>query len=160
MPGDTMPEPGDKAPDFNLTDQDNKPHKLADYRGQWVVLFAYPRANTPGCTREAIAFSGLAAKFQKAGAAVLGISPDSCTAQKKFEQQHKLKVPLLSDADKSVTTRWGIYGDKVMYGKKVKGIIRSTYLIDPEGVIRKTWTKVKVDGHAEKVLEALKELRG
>jgi peroxiredoxin Q/BCP len=154
-----MPTTGDKAPNFTLQDQDGKPHTLADFKGQWVVLFAYPRANTPGCTREAIAFSGLAKQFEKAGAAVLGISPDSCAAQKKFEQNHKLKVPLLADADKAVTTSWGIYGEKVMYGKKVKGIIRSTYLIDPKGVIQKTWSKVKVDGHAEKVLEALKEAK-
>lgn len=155
-----MPKEGDKAPNFNLLDQDGKPHALVDYTGQWVVLFAYPRANTPGCTREAIAFTGLAGQFAKSGAAVLGISPDSCAAQQKFKQAHKLKVPLLADSDKAVTTSWGIYGEKVMYGKKVKGIIRSTYLIDPKGVIQKVWSKVKVDGHAEKVLEALKGLQG
>ncbi len=154
-----MPKEGDKAPDFTLMDQDGKAHKLSDFKGKWVVLFAYPRANTPGCTREAIAFTGLHKQFAKEGAAVLGISPDTCAAQKKFEQNHKLSVPLLADADKAVTTQYGIYGDKVMYGKKVKGIIRSTYLIDPKGVVAKTWSKVKVDGHAEKVLEALKGLK-
>ncbi|MBX3474272.1 MAG: peroxiredoxin [Planctomycetes bacterium] len=155
-----MLKDGDKAPVFNLQDQDGKPVSLADYKGNWVVLFAYPRANTPGCTREAIAFSGLAKKFEKEGATVLGISPDSCAAQKKFEQYHKLKVPLLADVDKAITSKYGAFGEKVMYGKKVKGIIRSTFLIDPEGKVAKAWTKVKVDGHAEKVLEALKELKG
>lgn len=97
-------------------------------------------------------------QFEKAGAVVLGISPDTCAAQKKFEQKHALKTPLLADADKAVTTGWGLYVDKMMYGKKVKGIVRSTYLIDPKGVIRKLWSKVKVDGHAEAVLQALNEL--
>lgn len=97
-------------------------------------------------------------QFEKAGAVVLGISPDTCAAQKKFEQKHALKIPLLADADKAVTTAWGIYGDKMMYGKKVKGIVRTTYLIDPKGVVRKVWSKVKVDGHAQAVLEAVREL--
>lgn len=149
---------GDKAPNFNLMDQDGKPQKLSDYKGKWVVLFAYPRANTPGCTRESIAFSGLAAKFARSGAVVLGISPDSCAAQKKFEKDHKLGVRLLSDSDKAVTTAFGVFGEKKMYGKTVKGIIRSTFLIDPKGKVAKAWRSVKVDGHAEKVLETLKEL--
>jgi len=150
---------GDKAPAFNLADQDGNKHKLSDYKGKWVVLFAYPRANTSGCTKEAIAFTGLVKKFEKSGAVVLGISPDKVEAQKKFEQKHKLKIPLLSDEDKAVTTKYGCYGEKKMYGRTVQGIIRSTYLIAPNGKLAKIWSKVRVDGHADKVLEALNELK-
>jgi peroxiredoxin Q/BCP len=97
-------------------------------------------------------------KFEKAGAAVLGISPDKPPAQKKFEEKHKLKIPLLSDEDKAVTTAYGCFGEKSMYGRKVMGIIRSTYLIDPKGKVAEVWSPVRVDGHAEKVLEALLSL--
>jgi peroxiredoxin Q/BCP len=97
-------------------------------------------------------------KFEKAGAAVLGISPDKPAAQKKFEEKHKLKIPLLSDEDKAVTTAYGCFGEKSMYGRKVMGIIRSTYLIDPKGKVAEVWSPVRVDGHAEKVLEALLSL--
>lgn len=98
--------------------------------------------------------------FEKAGAAVLGISPDSVEAQKRFEAKYKLNVPLLADTDKAVTTAWGCYGEKKMYGRTVQGITRSTYLIDPQGKIAKIWSNVRVDGHAEKVLAALVELKG
>lgn len=155
-----MLKEGDKAPAFNLPDQDEKKHKLSDYKGKWVVLFAYPKANTSGCTKEAIAFTGLVNKFSKQDAVVLGISPDKPAAQKKFEAKHNLKVPLLADEDKAVTTAYGCYGEKKMYGRTVKGIIRSTYLIDPSGKVAKVWSKVRVDGHADKVLDALKDLRG
>lgn len=98
-------------------------------------------------------------KFAKLDAVVLGISPDKPAAQKKFEVKHKLKIPLLSDEDKAVTTKYGCFGEKKMYGRTVKGIIRSTYIIDPKGKVAKIWSKVRVDGHPEKVLDALKELR-
>jgi thioredoxin-dependent peroxiredoxin len=98
-------------------------------------------------------------QFEQAGAAVLGISPDSAEAQKKFEAKYKLNVPLLADVDKSVTTAWGCYGEKKMYGRTVQGITRSTYLVDPQGKVAKVWSNVRVDGHAEKVLDALNELK-
>lgn len=153
-----MLKQADTAPDFSLQDQDETTHALKDYRGKWVVLFAYPKANTPGCTKEAIAFTGLAKKFAKSGAVVLGISPDKPAAQKKFETQHELALPLLCDIDKKVTTAYGAYGTKMMYGREVQGIIRSTFLIDPKGKVARVWSKVKVDGHAEAVLAALTEL--
>jgi len=148
-------KPGDKAKDFDLPDQDGKRHKLSDYRGKHVVLFAYPKANTTGCTKEAVDFTGLVKKFEKKGAVVLGISPDTPKAQKKFEDKHKLKLPLLADEDKAVLTAYGCWGEKSLYGRKFIGVIRSTYLIDPQGKIAQVWSKVKVDGHAEAVLEAL-----
>lgn len=154
-----MPGKMEAAPGFKLQDQDGNLHELAEYKGKWVVLFFYPRANTPGCTRESVAFSALAAKFKQAGAAVLGVSPDNCAAQKKFEANHGLAVRLLSDPDKAIAAAYGAFGEKVMYGKKVKGIIRSTFLIDPRGRIARSWFKVKVDGHADEVLAALKELK-
>lgn len=149
-----MLKEGDKVPDFELLDQNGKTVRLKDFAGKKVVLFFYPRAMTPGCTRECIAFSGLVKTFQKAGAVVLGCSPDKPESQKKFEDKEKLNIPLLSDPDKKVAEAYGAYGEKVMYGKKVKGIIRSTFLIDETGKLTRSWSKVKVDGHAEKVLEA------
>ena len=150
-----MPKEGDKAPAFDLPDQDGKRHKLSDYKGKWVVLFAYPKASTTGCTKEAIAFTSLVKKFEKQGAVVLGISPDKPAAQKKFEQKFELKIPLLADEDKSVLTAYGCWGEKSLYGRKFMGVIRSTWLIDPQGKLADIWSKVKVDGHAEQVLEAL-----
>jgi thioredoxin-dependent peroxiredoxin len=150
-----MPKAGDTAPAFDLPDQDGKPHKLSDYKGKWVVLFAYPKASTTGCTKEAIAFTSLVKKFEKQGAVVLGISPDKPAAQKKFEQKFGLKIPLLADEDKAVLTAYGCWGEKSLYGRKFMGVIRSTWLIDPKGKLADIWTKVKVDGHAEAVLETL-----
>jgi peroxiredoxin Q/BCP len=148
---------GDKAPNFALKDQDGNDVKLADFKGKKVVLFFYPKADTPGCTKEAIAFTGLAKQFEKAGAAVLGTSPDPCTKQKKFEEKHKLGVRLLADDDHKVAEAFGVWGEKQNYGRTYMGIIRSTFIIEG-GKISKAWSGVKVDGHAEKVLEAIKEL--
>lgn len=148
---------GDKAPSFTLKDQDGNEVKLADFKGKKVVLFFYPKADTPGCTKEAIAFTGLSRQFEKAGAAVLGASPDPCSKQKKFEEKHKLGVRLLADDDHKVAEAFGVWGEKKNYGRTYMGIIRSTFIIEG-GKIVKAWSGVKVDGHAEEVLEAVKAL--
>jgi peroxiredoxin Q/BCP len=150
-----MIEEGRKAPAFTLPSTDGKKISLKDYLGQPVVLYFYPRDNTPGCTREACAFQDASAKLRRRGAAVLGVSPDSLASHDRFRAQHKLKFPLLSDEDKKVATKYGAYGEKTMYGKKVMGMIRSTFVIDASGVVRKVFPRVKVDGHVEQVLAAL-----
>lgn len=151
-----MVEEGKKAPAFALPDQNEKKVKLADYAGQWLVLFVYPKANTPGCTQEACEFRDLAKEFAKGGAAVVGLSKDLPKSQKKWEEKYELTFPLLSDPEATVMTKYGAWGEKNMYGKKVMGAIRSTFLISPEGMVVKAWRKVKVTGHVDEVLAALK----
>lgn len=146
---------GDKAPAFSLDSDSGKKISLSDFAGKKVVVYFYPRDNTPGCTREAIAFSGAREAFQKAGATVLGVSKDSVASHCKFRDQHKLSIPLLSDPDLAVHKAFGAFGSKVMYGKKVEGVIRSTFVIDGTGTVTKVFPSVKVDGHEAKVLEAL-----
>jgi len=150
---------GKKAPAFTLKDQDEKSVKLADFKGKWVVLYFYPKDNTSGCTREAISFTEQNPDFTKLDAVVLGVSPDSCGSHRKFIEKHELGITLLSDPDKKVLEKYGAFGEKKMYGKVVRGVIRSTVLIDPEGKVAYHWKSVKVDGHAEKVREKLKELK-
>jgi peroxiredoxin Q/BCP len=123
-----------------------------------VVLYFYPRDMTPGCTREACAFRDSQSKLRSLGAVVLGVSPDSLASHQKFQAEQKLNFPLLSDAARAVARKYGAFGEKVMYGRKVKGMIRSTFVIDSRGVVRKVFPKVKVDGHAEEVLAALASL--
>jgi peroxiredoxin Q/BCP len=149
---------GQKAPDFALPSSEGGELRLADLRGKTVVLYFYPKDDTPGCTREACAFRDTQARIKKTGAVVLGVSPDSLATHEKFRAKYKLNFPLLADADKQVAKKYGAFGEKVMYGKKVTGMIRSTFVIDAEGVVRKVFPRVRVDGHAEKVLEALKAL--
>jgi peroxiredoxin Q/BCP len=144
---------GDKAPAFDLPSDGGVNVKLGDYAGKTFVLYFYPKDNTPGCTREAQAFTKLLPKFKKAGVDVLGVSKDSITSHCNFRDKLKLKVPLLSDPELEVHKAYGAFGDKVMYGKKVKGVIRSTFLIE-KGKIKRAWGSVKVDGHAEAVLAA------
>jgi len=153
-----MVKEGHKAPDFTLPSSDGKEVSLKDLRGKPVVLYFYPKDDTPGCTREACAFRDAHAAIRKAGAVVLGVSPDSVVSHEKFRAKYKLNFPLLADADKSVAKRYGAFGEKVLYGKKVVGMIRSTFLIDGEGVVRKVFPRVKVDGHDEQVLGALSQL--
>lgn len=131
---------------------------LADYAGQKLVLFFYPRADTPGCTREAIDFTRLAGAFAAAGTAVLGISADPLKAQEKFRNKHDLGVPLLSDEQHEMLEAYGAWGEKSMYGKSFLGILRTTVLIGADGKVAKVWRNVRVDGHADAVLEAARSL--
>jgi len=153
-----MVKEGRAAPDFSLPSSGGKVVSLADLHGRPVVLYFYPRDNTPGCTREACAFRDTMARIKRTGAIVLGVSPDSVASHEKFGKEQRLNFPLLSDPDKKVAKKYGAFGEKVMYGKKVQGMIRSTFVIDADGVVRKVFPRVKVDGHAEAVLEALKAL--
>jgi peroxiredoxin Q/BCP len=149
---------GDKAPTFTLQADDGSQVKLADLKGSPVVLYFYPADDTPGCTREACAFRDRAAELKKLGAKVFGVSPDNVASHVKFRNKFQLNFPLLADPDHAVAEKFGAWREKNMYGKKSMGIARSTFLIDKEGVIRKVWKAVKVDGHDEQVLEALQQL--
>jgi peroxiredoxin Q/BCP len=149
---------GAKAPPFELPSDGGGSVSLADFKGRKLVLFFYPRADTPGCTRESIEFSKLRAAFSKVGTEVLGISADPVEAQDAFKKKHKLSVPLLSDERKEMLKAYGAWGKKSMYGKNFMGIIRTTVLIGPDGRVARIWPKVRVDGHAEQVLEAAKAL--
>ncbi len=152
---------GSAAPDFSLTGIDDKgverTYTLKEHAGKRLILYFYPRDSTPGCTTEAIDFSSVIGKIKKAGAVVLGVSPNSIEAHKKFIAAQAIKFPLLVDEDKKVALGYGAYGEKKMYGKTSMGIIRSTFLIDEKGTIERAWYKVKVKGHVETVLDALKE---
>ena len=153
-----MLEVGKKAPAFNLDSSDGDKVKLADLAGKIVVLYFYPRDNTPGCTVEAEGFRDAVPALKKLGAVVLGVSKDSIASHCKFRDKYKLSFPLLSDADGKVMEAYGAWGDKVMYGKKMKGIIRSTVLIDKTGKVAKHWPKVSVKGHVDEVVEAVKAI--
>jgi peroxiredoxin Q/BCP len=148
---------GRKAPDFTLNDAAGKRVSLADFKGKHVVVYFYPKDDTPGCTKEACGFRDHWQELQKAGVVVLGVSPDSGASHAKFAAKYKLNFPLLSDPDRKVMTAWGAYGDKMMYGKKTKGVIRSSVWIGPEGVVRKHWARVADAGkHPAQVLEAIR----
>jgi thioredoxin-dependent peroxiredoxin len=134
--------------------------KLSDAKGKFAVVYFYPRDNTPGCTREAQAFSKAAKAFTKAGAVVYGISKDSVESHRRFASQCDLTIDLLSDPDLATHKTYGAYGEKIMYGKKTLGTIRSTFIVDPTGKIARVFPRVKVDGHVEAVLEAIAELQG
>lgn len=146
------------APDFTLPQSDGTQVTLSELKGGLVVLFFYPRDDTPGCTKESIAFSEGLEAFVAAGAKVFGISKDSVTSHAKFAAKRDLTVPLLSDEHGSVCEDYGVWKEKNMYGKKYMGIERTTYLIDAKGDVAKVWPKVKVPGHADAVLAAVKEL--
>jgi len=149
-------EEGKLAPQFTLPDQDGKPVKLADLRGQHVVLYFYPRDATSGCTKEACGFRDLHKPLRAAGVVVLGVSPDSVESHTRFRAAQKLPFPLLADPDRKVLTAYGAYGKKMMYGKPVVGVIRSTVWIGPDGKVRKHWKKVaKAADHPAQVLEAI-----
>jgi peroxiredoxin Q/BCP len=149
-------KPGQKAPDFTLETGDGERLALSSLRGKKVVLYFYPRDNTPGCTREACAFRDGMARLRRRGALVLGVSTDSVASHKKFAGKFDLNFPLLADTDKEVARKYGAWQEKILYGKKSMGIVRSTFVIDEDGKILKVFPKVKVDGHFEEVVEALK----
>ena len=146
----------DKAPEFTLPDQNGEEISLKQYRGKYVVLYFYPRADTPGCTIEACEFRDSYKKMQKSGAILLGISPDTSKAQNKFAEKFDLPFTLLADADKKVANAYQTVKEKNMYGKKVMGVARMTFIIGPDGKIIHIFDKVKPEGHAEEVLEYLK----
>jgi len=150
------PEEGDKAPDFNMPSDGGGTVSLGDYSGKNLVLYFYPRDDTPGCTKEAIAFTGMADDFAAANTTVIGVSRDTVAKHDKFKAKHELTVALGSDEDGKVCEDYGVWVEKNMYGRKSMGIERSTFLIGGDGKIRKIWRKVKVAGHAEAVLEAVK----
>ncbi len=147
---------GQKAPDFSLPSADGKPTRLMDLRGKKVVLYFYPKDNTPGCTKEACAFNDGLSDLTKLGAVVLGVSADSVESHTKFAGKYKLKFPLLSDEAKEVIDAYGVWKKKSLYGRTFLGIERTTFLIDESGIIRKIYPKVKVNQHLEEVLADLK----
>jgi len=147
---------GDKAPDFDLP-TDTGRVSLAALKGRWVVLFFYPKDDTPGCTTESKGFSEARSDFEALGATVVGVSKDTAAKHGKFRAKHGLTVELGSDAETDVIERYGAWVEKKLYGREYMGIDRSTWLIDPQGVIRRIWRKVKVPGHVEAVLQALRE---
>jgi peroxiredoxin Q/BCP len=149
---------GSKAPAFKLPRDGGGTVSLADFKGRKLVIYAYPRADTPGCTRESIDFSKLRAQFAKAGTDILGVSADPVAAQDKFKKKHDLDLALLSDESQEMLEAYGAWGKKSMYGKNFMGVIRATFLIDADGRIARIWPKVKVDGHAAEVLAAAKAL--
>lgn len=152
-------ETHEKVADFTLQTDEDKTVHLSDYAGTPVVLFFYPRADTPGCTIEACGFRDVFKKIQKAGAVVLGISRDTVKAQAKFKAKYELPYTLLADVDEKVCNQFGVMKDKNMYGKKVRGIERTTFLIGPDQTLLKIFPKVKPEGHAEEVLATIKELK-
>jgi peroxiredoxin Q/BCP len=147
-----------KAPDFCLPNQDSEEICLRDFAGSWVVLYFYPKDNTPGCTTEALDFTQNLDKFTKLGATIIGVSPDSVKRHQNFIEKKGLEVMLLSDEDKKVANAYDVWQLKKSYGREYMGIVRSTFLIDPDGNIAYEWRNVRVKGHAQKVLEKLKEL--
>jgi peroxiredoxin Q/BCP len=152
-------EVGETAPDFELYDQSGILHRLADYRGKYVLLYFYPKDDTPGCTKEACSFRDDYSQYQKAGIPILGVSPDSQESHTKFSLKYDLPFTLLSDPDHSVCEAYGVWGTKKMFGNEFEGVFRTTYLIGPEGEIVETFKNVKPDGHSEEVLERIRELK-
>ncbi len=154
-------EEGKAAPAFTLTDAEGNKVSLKDFAGKDVVLYFYPKDDTPGCTKEACGFRDLWKDVKKSGAVVLGVSADSAASHQKFISKYKLPFPLLSDPDRKVMEKYGAYGEKMMYGKKTTGVIRSTVWIGPDGKVKKHWARVaNAEQHPAKVLEALRAQGG
>ncbi len=152
-----VPAVGARAPGFELTSDGGDAVSLAGLKGRWVVVYFYPKDDTPGCTVEAQEFTALADEFAREGVTVLGVSKDSVASHCRFRDKHSLKVRLLSDPELVAQKAYGAWGEKNMYGKTVEGTLRSTFLIDPDGDIDSVWTSVRAAGHAAKVLEAVRE---
>ncbi len=153
-----MVKEGNKAPDFTMDADDGAALKLSSLKGQPIVLYFYPKDDTSGCTQEAKDFSCLAAEFKAAGAIIVGVSPDSVESHQKFQKKYDLAVKLAADPSHKTAEAYGVWVEKSMYGKTYMGVERSTFLVDKAGKIAKSWRKVKVSGHAEEVLQAVKEL--
>ena len=147
---------GDQAPDFELPDQDGNVHRLADYVGQTVVLYFYPRDDTPGCTKQACSLRDEMTEISAEGATVLGVSTDSAESHQKFRAKHELNFPLLVDPDAEVATRYGAWGEKTLYGRKSIGMTRATFVIGPDGALAKVWKRAKAAEHGKAVLKALR----
>lgn len=150
---------GIAAPDFSLLNAEGKRLSINDFRGKWLVLYAYPKDNTPGCTLEANAFSDALEAFAQRSATVVGVSPDSATCHQNFIRKQSLRIELLSDPEHEMLEAYGVWKEKSMYGRSYMGVERSTFLIDPEGQLQRIWSGVKVKGHAEAVLQALDEIQ-
>ena len=155
----TTPQPGDPAPELSLPDEHGTIHRLADRAGRWTVVYFYPEDDTPGCTTEACQFRDLNDRIESEGAEVWGVSPDGAGSHARFRSKFGLPFMLLSDVDHAVAERFGAWGPKVSYGRESIGLIRSSFLVGPDGRIVRAWPKVKADGHAEQVLAALHEAR-
>ena len=152
-----MIEPGDPAPHFTLPDQDGEPISLSDHAGRRLIVYFYPKAFTPGCTTQACDFRDNHRAFAAAGFEIVGISPDPVGRLQAFREKHDLPFPVLSDADHSVAEAFGAWGTKKNYGREYQGIIRSTFVIGPDGTVEKAWRNVKARGHAERVLADLED---
>ena len=148
-------EPGDRAAEFALPDQDGTTVTLSDFRGRRVIVYFYPADDTPGCTKEACQFDATLDELAAAGAEVVGISPDGADSHRRFRTKYGLRLRLLTDADHAVMEAYGAWGEKTLYGRKSVGVIRSTFLVSPEGAVEQAWHHVRADGHAAKVLAAL-----
>ena len=153
-----MLETGTKAPDFSLPDQGGVMHSLSRYRGKKVILYFYPRDNTPGCTKQACGFRGLYPQFTEKGAVVLGVSKDSVASHKKFQEKYQLSFPILSDTELQVIQAYDVWKEKKLYGKVSMGVVRTTYLIDENGIISKAFGKVKAAQNPEQMLEELNDI--
>jgi peroxiredoxin Q/BCP len=150
---------GKLAPDFNAPDQDNKMHKLSDYRGQWVLIYFYPKDDTPGCTKQACAIADMMPDFKKLKLQIFGISTDSVKNHKKFEEKYHLPFTLIADEDKKIVLKYYVFGKKKFMGREYMGTFRTSFLIDPKGKIAKIYENVKPEFHADMVLEDLKKLK-
>ena len=157
--GTILLNPMDKAPLFTLFDTDGKQVSLKDFAGKWVVLYFYPKDNTPGCTIEAVNFTKTLSQFAEINTAILGVSPDSPQSHQRFCEKKSLEVQLLSGSDHIVLEQYGAWRPKKMFGREILGVVRSTFIIDPAGLIRFVWKKVKVRDHIEDVLNKVKELQ-
>ena len=151
----TRLSPGDTAPDFTLTDDSGASVSLSDLRGQKVIVYVYPAALTPGCTKQACDFSDNLESLTGQGYAVVGVSPDQPDTLARFREQEGLTITLLSDPEKGMLTAWGAFGEKTLYGKVVRGVIRSTFVLDEEGVIEHAWYNVRASGHVAKIMREL-----
>lgn len=148
---------GTKAPDFELTDSQGKNHTLADFAGQTIVIYFYPKDDTPGCTKEACSFRDSYKDFRDAGVEIIGISPDTEKSHQKFQQKYELPFILLSDPDHAVCEKYGVWGLKKNYGREYEGVYRTTFIIDPQGVIKRVFKNVKPSDHSQEVLQAMQE---